>query len=300
MARSIVALAVFLVVFLEKGRACDVCGCSIGGTGLGLMAAYRQNFVGFQYQHMSFSSAHEHGDGSSDDFSAFEFVARYRVFRRLNLQLNQPWRLNVRQHPDGNISQKGLGDTRLTGNLILLNQVRLGEKFSLYAEAGGGFKAPTGKYESDIRAQRNLPENFNTGNGNWAGLLQSSVVLNHRNMGLAFTGSHQRNRRSTDGYRFGDQWSGQALLFNQFTLGGRFSLTPFGGVSTEKTERDETPNGKYATSTGGKGWFAAAGANLKFDDWLVGMAFLQPFSQQYSNAEVEAKGRLTAQLTCIF
>jgi hypothetical protein len=299
MARSIIALAVFIVVFFEKGAACDVCGFSVGG-GLGLMPAYHQNFVGFQYQHSSFSSTLEHGDGSSDDFHAFEFVARYRVFRRLNLQLNQPWRLNIRRQHDGDQSQKGFGDTRLTGNLILLNQVRLGKKFSLYAEAGSGVKMPTGKYEPDLRAQRNLPENFNTGNGNWAWLLQSSVVLNLRNRGLMLTGSHQRNRRSTDGYRFGNQWSGQVLLFNQFNPDGRFSLTPFGGVSAEKTGSDETPNGKFAPSTGGNGWFVAAGANLKFDDWLVGMAYLQPFSQHYSNAEVEAKGRLTAQLTYIF
>jgi hypothetical protein len=296
MARSITALAVFLLVFFEKGRTCDVCGCSVGGTGLGLMAAYHQNYVGFQYQLLPFLSTLAHSDGSSDDFHAFEFVTRFRVFRRLNLQLNQPWRLNIRQLPDGNISQNGFGDMKLTGNYIFLNQVELGKNFSLYAEAGGGIKIPTGKYDPDIRTRKNLPENFNTGNGNWASLFQSSIVLSRRNLGLSLTGSYQLNYRSTNSYRFGNQLSVQGLLFNQFLLNGRCSLTPFGGVFTEKVARDETPNGKYAPATGSDGRFAVAGLNLKFDEWLVGVAFSQP----YSNAEVEAKGRLSAQLSYIF
>ncbi len=300
MARSVFALAMFLLVFAEKGIACDACGCSVNGVGVGLMAAYRQNYVAFQYQYAPFSSKLEHAQGAVDGFHTFELAVRYRLWRRLSLQLHQPWRLNIRQHPDGDATQSGWGDTRLLANFALLNQVPLGNNFSLYAEIGAGMKAPTGKFDPKLHDEQNLPENFNPGNGSWAYLLQSNLALSHKNAGLSLSGSYQHNRPSKEGYRYGGQWSGQALLFNEFPLAGRLSITPYGGLVAEKVTQDEKANGKYAPSTGGRGWFAAAGLNLKFDNWLLGAAFSLPFSQHYSNAEVAAKGRLTVQVSHIF
>ena len=73
--------------------ACDACGCSVNGVGVGLMATYRQNFLGFQYQYAPFRSTLEHAQGATDYFHSFELMTRFRVFRRFNLQLNQPYRL---------------------------------------------------------------------------------------------------------------------------------------------------------------------------------------------------------------
>lgn len=300
MAKQIAALAVFLLLLGEKAAACDACGCSVNGVGVGLMATYRQNFLGFQYQYAPFRSTLEHTEGATDYFHSFELMARFRVFRRFNLQLNQPYRLNVRHHPDGDDQRSGLGDTRLLASYILLDQLTFGNGYRLYAEAGMGAKAPIGYFNANIHDEHNLPENFNPGNGSWAGLAQANLVLGRKNAGVTLTGSYQHNRPSTSGYRFGHQWSGQALLFNQFTTKGRISLTPYCGVAAEGVGRDVKANGNYAAATGGKGWFAAAGINLRFDQWLVGAAYSQPFSQHYSNAEVEAKGRLTLQLSHIF
>ncbi|MBK8564319.1 MAG: hypothetical protein IPN76_13520 [Saprospiraceae bacterium] len=300
MAKQIAALAVFLLLLGEKAAACDACGCSVNGVGVGLMATYRQNFLGFQYQYAPFRSTLEHAQGATDYFHSVELVARFRVFRRFNLQLNQPYRLNVRHHPDGDDQRSGLGDTRLLASYILLDQLAFGNGYRLYAEAGMGAKAPIGHFNANIHDEHNLPENFNPGNGSWAGLTQANLVLGRKNGGITLTGSYQHNRPSTSGYRFGHQWSGQALLFNQFTTKGGLSLTPYCGVAAEGVGRDVKANGKYAASTGGKGWYAAAGINLRFDQWLVGAGYSQPFSQHYSSAEVEAKGRLILQLSYIF
>ncbi|MEZ4962366.1 MAG: hypothetical protein R2830_21235 [Saprospiraceae bacterium] len=300
MAKSVIALAMFLPLFSEKSVACDACGCSVNGVGVGLMATYRQNYIGFQYQYAPFASTLEHTQDTRDYFHSFELTLRFRVWKRLNLQLNQPYRLNLRTHSEADGTRSGLGDTRLIANYILLNQVPLGKSFKLYAEAGGGVKAPTGNFDPNLHDENNLPENFNPGNGSWAGLLQTNLVLSHKNAGLTISGTFQHNSSSTQGYRFGNQWSGQALLFNQLSMGGRFWLTPFAGMAAEKVGKDVKADGKFAPSTGGNGLFAAAGLNLRFDNWLVGASFSQPVHQHISNAEVEAKGRLTVQLSHIF
>lgn len=300
MAKSVIALAVFLLVFVEKSVACDACGCSVNGVGVGLMATYRQNFVGFQYQYAPFSSTLEHSQGAKDYFHNFELALRFRVKRRFYLQLNQPYRLNVRRQPGANAERNGLGDTRLVTTFAFLNQIPIGKKLKLYAEAGGGIKAPIGQFDPKIHEGHDLPENFNPGNGSWAGQLQANFVLNHKNSGLNISTNYLHNRPSSSEYRFGHQWSGQALLFNQFLVNEKTSLTPFFGIAAEKVGRDVKADGKFATSTGGKGFFAAAGFNMRFNDWLLGATFSQPFSQHFSNAEVEAKGRMTLQLTHIF
>jgi len=300
MARNVIALAVFLLLFSEATMACDACGCSVNGVGVGLMAVYRQNYVGMQYQYAPFHSQLEHAHGAVDYFHSFELVARLRVLRRINLQLNQPYRLNIRRHPDGDDKRSGLGDTRLVAHYVLLDQHQFKGGLRLYTEAGIGVKAPTGHFDPDIHDAHNLPENFNPGNGSWGGILQANIVLGYQTGGLTLSGNYQYNGPSTSGYRFGHQWSGQALLYNQFWPNGAISLTPYIGLTAEGIGRDEQANGKYAASTGGKGWFAAAGLNLKFNQWLLGAALSHPLSQHYSNAEVEAKARMTMNLSFIF
>lgn len=290
----------FLLVFTEKARACDACGCSVNGIGVGLMATYRQNYIGFQYQYSPFQSMLEHGQGSKDYFHSVELAVRFSVLKRLNLQLYQPYRLNIRHSEDGNARLSGLGDTRFLANYTFFNERIVGGKLRLFVEAGVGLKAPTGHFNPDLHDQRNLPENFNPGNGSWAGLVQANIVLNRNSGGLLLTTNYQHNRPTSNGYRFGHQWSGQALVFNQFKINEKISVTPFGGSSVEKTFQDMKADGKYAASTGGHGVWMALGTNLRFDDWLVGITYAEPISQHISNAEVEAKGRLTVQFSHIF
>ncbi|MBI1228296.1 MAG: hypothetical protein GC192_23885 [Bacteroidetes bacterium] len=300
MAKCITALAMFLLVFTGNAKACDACGCSVNGVGVGLMATYRQNYIGFQYQYLPFRSTLEHGQGSKDYFHSFELAIRYSVLQRLNLQLYQPYHLNIRHSQDGNAQLSGLGDTRFLANYTLFNQTIFSGKMRLYVEAGAGVKAPTGHFNPDLHDQRNLPENFNPGNGSWAGLAQANIVLNRDNGGLLLTANYQHSRPASNGYRFGHQWSGQALVFNQFQFKGKPSLAPFTGVSVEKTFQDMEADGKYAASTGGHAMYLAFGTNLRYEDWLLGISYAEPISQHISNAEVEAKGRLTVQFSHIF
>lgn len=300
MAKCITALAMFLIVFTGKTMACDACGCSVNGIGVGLMATYRQNYIGVQHQYAPFRSTLEHGQGSKDYFHSFELAIRYSVSNRLNLQLYQPYRLNIRHSLDGNARLSGLGDTRFLANYTFFNQAIFSRKMRLFVEAGAGVKAPTGHFNPDLHAQRNLPENFNPGNGSWAGLAQANIVLSRKNGGLLLTTSYQHNRPASNGYRFGHQWSGQAMVFNQFQVNEKLSVTPFVGVSAEKTFQDLKADGKYAASTGGHAMYLALGTNLRHDNWLLGISYAEPVSQHISNAEVEAKGRLTVQFSHIF
>ncbi len=300
MARSVIALAVFLLVVLNRSVACDACGCSVNGAGIGLTAVYRQNYVGIQYQYAPFRSTLEHAHGAIDYFHSFELTARLRVLRRINLQLQQPYRINIRRHPDGDADRSGLGDTRFIAHYVLFDQRQLGGGFRLYFEAGIGVKAPVGHFDPTIQDDHNLPENFNPGNGSWAGLLQSNLVLGRNKAGLALSGNYQLNGASTSGYRFGNQWSGQALVFNQFMPGSVFSFTPFCGVAAEGVGQDVQSDGRYAASTGGNGWFLAAGLNLKIHSWLLGTTYSRPFSQHYSNAEVKAGARYSINVLYFF
>jgi hypothetical protein len=293
MARSLIALAVFLLVWTERTMACDACGCSVNSAGVGLTAVYRKNFAGLQYQYVPFSSTLEHAIGATDHFHSFELTARMRVLRRINLQLNIPYRLNVRNHPDGDDMRSGLGDARFAAHYVLADQKKLKGDFRLFAEAGLGLKTPTGHFDPALRDEHNLPENFNPGNGSWAWLAQANVVLSRNNGGITLSGSYLLNSPSSSGYRFGPQWSGQVFVFNQFLSDKKISLTPHLGLAAEGIGRDINGDGKYAPSTGGQGWYLAGGLNFVSGKWLLGAVVTQPFIQTYSNEEVKAKTRFT-------
>ena len=299
MARRLLVLAVFLLAGVEKSVGCDACGCSAMGSGVGLMAAFRQNSLGLQYHYTPFSSALEHAHGARDYFHTMETVFRFHLATRFKGQLNQPYRLNVRRHPGENQSLGGFGDTRLSLSYALLDQKPLGKKATLYVEAGLGVKAPTGAYDENL-LNKNLPENFNTGLGAWGGIFQTNIGINLKNSGVALSGNYQSNWIPEGKYQFGDQWSGQAYAFHQFFAGARLKVTHFAGGAAEWVAQDRQADGKYAPATGGSGVFAAVGCNLQVGNWLFGGSFLTPIKQQYSNDEVKAKGRFSLQFARIF
>ena len=299
MARNIFLLAMILFYSVHHARACDACGCSAGGIGLGLMAVYRGHLASVHYQFAPFSSQLEQTQGAKDFFHTTDWLLRYRLGLRWNLQFNQGFRWNYREHPDGNYSLSGLGDTRLGANYILFSQKSLGAGLELYGEAGGGFKVPTGKFDPDLRS-KNLPENFNPGQGAWGWQLQSNWVLKHPVLGLAVTTIFSDQLASKGGYHFGSQWMGQFLLFRHQLIKGDWSVMPYAGLQSEIINRDLDTEGFYAHGTGGKGLFLTTGANLKWSGWMLGGAISFPFHQHYSNAEVGADPRINIQFSRIF
>lgn len=299
MERRLFVLSVLLVFLFQQTWACDACGCSVNGGGIGLMSAYRYNYIGLQWHHAGFEATPGHGQGAQDGFHTFELAVRYHLSNRFNVLLNQPFNWNIREVEGIKHHIHGISDTRVFANYTLLQNAKIGKEAKLYWEAGAGLKIPLGEFDPNIH-DKDLPENFNAGNGSWGYLFQSNMVLNRKKSGMVWTANYQHNGSTNEGYTFGNQFSSQLLFFHEIKIKEALKITPNAGLYSEWVTGDKFANDNAVTGTGGKGLFISTGLQLKKDNWLAGISYAQPIRQNYSHDEVDALGRFSCQVFYIF
>lgn len=210
-----------------------------------------------------------------------EISARYQVSPRWKLALQQPYRWNVRQLPNETETLQGLADTRLTGSFAVLDNFTVGHNTMVYWELGAGVKLPTGKYDQSIY-YRDLPGNLNLGMGNMGYLFLTNAVFYRNKYGLSMNAAFQYNGESRDGYQFGDQFTAGLTIFREFTFREKWKLVPFAGASMEKFGKNYLPSGNFAEGSGGEGWLALLGGNVRFDNLQLGLSASRPFHQNYA------------------
>ena len=145
--------------------ACDVCGCSISNNGTGILSAYQYNTFGIRWYNTTFRQAPEFGN-TRDVFQTAEVFFQFHPIERLRLSAFQAikWHQRFGYTEVEDASLFGLGDTRFMANYAVIEQLRIIGASTLYWELGSGIKLPTGKYDDQIH-RKDLPENFNLGNG---------------------------------------------------------------------------------------------------------------------------------------
>lgn len=279
--------------------ACDACGCSVNGGGVGLLTAFRNNTVGLSWQYAPFEASEAVGTDTRDYFQTVELFVSYHLNRRWQLAAFLPYRHNRRLTEGGNVRLDGISDLRLLGTYAFIDYMPGGGQSQFYWDAGTGVKAPTGRYDADIY-RRNLPDNFNLGGGGWSWLLQSRLLYRLGNFGATANGAFQSANGTASGYRFGHQVSAAALLFVRKTLGARVEGTLFGGMLYEEIGPDDYPHGKAPHPTGGEGFYAATVLNLKAGDWLLSANYAHPVGQRYAGGEVVARPRVSLSGAFVF
>ena len=292
----------FVIVSVSAAHACDACGCSASGFGVGLMTDYRSNFIRLSYFDSRFSSNSEHGHhNSSDVFARMNLSFRYSFKRLPKLRFTGtiPYGFNFREDSETETSINGFSDTRLIVNYALLNTMSRNMKTSFYLEAGGGVSLPTGKYNSDIQFEKNLPENFNIGNGSLGYVFQMNAVLSHNKHGLLINNNYQLNGNTEQGYHFGNQFSSQLTAFREIPI-GKFAVIPNAGLLYERISSDEYRNGNLVPETGGKGLFFSSAVNFKTDKCLAGLSYSLPIEQQYSGGVIDAGRKLAVHFSYLF
>ena len=293
-------LFLFFLLFglmVDDSNACDVCGSSITGGSIGLLTAYKSNYIGIGWQLARFNTGQE--KETKDVFHVMEVSARIKLTERFNLLFHQPFKRNTRETSSDIVSVTGISDTRLLLNYSILNDVSLGSDLKLYAELGLGVKLPLGKYNPSIH-QKNVPENFNLGNGSWGYLMQPAIVINKNLSGIVLSGYFQYNAKSSSDYQFGRQMNGQFTVYHQYALSEGLNLVPNIGMGLESISTDKYANETSVHGTGGDGGFAKVACQIKHEKWIIGAAYQHPVWSDYSGGDVTAKGRISCQLNFIF
>lgn len=292
----------FAIACSSNTNACDACGCSVNGFGIGLMTDYRSNFIRLGYFDTQFSSNPEHGHhNSSDVFTRMNVSFRYsfKKLSKLRFMGDLSYGRNTRSDSGSETSIGGFSDTRLIVNYALLNTMAKNMKTAFYLEAGGGLSLPTGRFNADIVSDEDLPENFNIGNGSLGYIFQMNAVLSHNKYGFLINNNYQLNSRTAQGYHFGNQFSSQLTAFREFPT-EKFSIIPNAGLLYERISSDEYSNKNQVPEKGGEGLFFSSAINFKTEKWLAGVSYSLPIDQHYSGGVIDAGNRLAVHFSYLF
>ena len=299
MTRMILSFVIFTLSFIGL-NACEACGCSLSGNGIGLLSVFGQNTISLRLASNSFLGNVEYGDPYQDHFYTLELTGRYQFSKRWSASIFLPYRLNERTAPDIDpLKVNGIGDPRLLLNYSILNNKLVGPNQKIRWEARLGMSFPFGQYDPDL-LDRDLPENFNAGRGSYAYLLQSGLIYSIGKWGLNLETGAQFFGKTKENYQFGNEYSTALLGFRNIEITDNFKITPYLGAYAEYIETNQHANGNAAHGTGGEGVFLNGGIQFQSKAWTLSGSIQKPIIENYSDLEVTANSRINIQLNYLF
>lgn len=287
--------------------ACDVCGCSLGGSYFGILPQFNKNFVGLRWSQARFHAYMNHQsdylkpETSNDTYQKLELWGRYYVNKRIQLFAFIPYSFNSMKGTEQVVSSQGLGDITLIGNYLLLNT---GEdktkKFKHTWMAGAGVKLPTGDSNLEDKGVLVNP-NFQLGTGSLDFLLSTVYTLRYQKAGLSVESGYKINTRNRNDYVFGNQFHASSQVF-YWQNAGVFAFLPNAGVYFEQAakHRDGTI---LQANTGGSSVQLTAGLETYVKGFTVGFTYKHPVNQHYNSdniADITAKDSWSLSLTYNF
>lgn len=295
-----VCLLICSLLMVSSTYAHDSCACSGSKGGVGLLSNFRNNNLSLSWYQSAFRSTVGYGEPTQDRFSTVELSMRYLVHPRLSVSAFLPYQFNLRQEDNESISMNGLSDIRLNVDYIFVNNPCFSDKAKIYFDAGLGVQAPTGKYDALIE-QQHLPDNFNPGRGSWAVGVRSTFIFTYSGFGVLVNGSYWKHGKTSTDMTFGEETNVGLWLFGDLKIKAGFKISPYLAVNFEKVNQNLGAEGFAIRGTGGEATMMSFGANVELNEqFIIGGAFLNPLQANYSDGEIEARSRMTLNLTYLF
>lgn len=302
-----VLLIITMLSLTRSAHACDVCGCSLGGSYYGILPQFSKNFVGLRwsqakfYAHMNHDSEYLGEEYSNDSYNKVELWGRFYINKRIQLFAFVPYSFNNMDGTEQKVRTHGLSDITVVANYLILNT---GEDststFKHTWMAGGGIKLPTGS--SDLEDQGKLVNpNFQLGTGSTDFIISTVYTVRYKKVGLNTETGYKINTRNSNDYLFGNQFHASTQFFYWQNIKG-FSLLPNAGVYYESAPKHKSGD-IIQPNTGGTALLLTTGLETYVKRFTLGINYKYPLSQNYNSDEIssiESKQRWMMSLTYNF
>lgn len=298
---------VIMVASLGRTHACDVCGCALGGGYYGILPQFNKNFVGLRWSQAKFYAYMNHQgeylgeEYSNDTYNKLELWGRFYVTKRFQVFAFVPYAFNEMNGSHQAVSNSGLGDITVVGNVILLNTgTSETAKWKHTLMAGGGVKLPTGANDLEDNGTLVNP-NFQLGTGSVDFLTSLVYTLRYQKGGVNLETGYKINTRNNDDYLFGNQFYASTQLFYWQNVKS-FSFLPNAGLFYEQAVHHRKGRA-LQSNTGGSALFATAGLETYFKTISLGVTFKHPVRQSFNSdaiADISARDRVVVSLSYNF
>jgi len=274
---------------------CDACGCSATGGGMGFSSMLNKNFVGLRYVNQSYTSR----DGIFNDskwidenFNTVQLWARIPVFKNFQISAQVPYHFHNRELSTGEQTISGLGDITVLGLYTVYQTHKDSTVFVHTLQAGGGIKAPTGKYDTNNKGSQN--PSFQVGTGSWDYLVAAEYVIRRKDLGFNAMVNYIYKTENEDHYKFGNQFNYGGTLF-YILEGSKYTFVPQGGLSgelyaTNRQFKEDVP------ATKGDILFGKLGLEVGTGRFSMGVNAMLPVNQNLTGGKVEANYRCSVNL----
>jgi hypothetical protein len=279
--------------------ACDICGCGIGNTYIGILPDFNKHILGVRYRQNAMMTHVGIGGSTSylttkETYRIAELWGGWNITRNFRLMLTLPYSFNEKINQGISKTKNGPGDVTLTGYYQLLNTKKVIAGSKLLVQnlwAGGGVKLATGKYNPSDKSSGNDNANlFQSGTGSYDFTLNVMYDIRLQDVGLNINSVYKINTKNRYDYRYGNKFNISSQVYYKFRVKKKVTIAPNAGIQYEISNRDIDKN-MEVTVSGGRLFSGTAGIEVSFGKISFGANMQTPLSQNLANGIVQAKDR---------
>jgi hypothetical protein len=279
--------------------ACDICGCGIGNTYIGILPDFNKHILGIRYRQNSMMTHIGIGGSTSylttkENYNITELWGGWNITSKFRLMLTVPYSFNKKTNQGISQTKNGLGDITITGYYQLINTKKPLTNNKLLVQslwAGGGIKLATGKYNpSDKNSGNNNANLFQSGTGSFDFTANVMYDIRLQDAGLNINSAYKTNTNNRYGYRYGNKFNISSQLYYKFRVKKNATIAPNGGIQYETSDTDLDKNMEVVVS-GGNLLSGTAGIEVSFGKISLGANMQIPLSQDLANKIVKANNR---------
>ena len=279
--------------------ACDICGCGVGNSYIGILPDFSKKIIGIRYRYNSLRTHIGAGGAityltTDERYRMMELWGGWNISKRIRIMASLPYNFNEKKSQDEIKRKSGLGDFMVSGYYELANKRKAVLNDKLLVQSlwiGAGVKIPTGEYanadKSDMADNSNLFQ-LGTGSIDFSANVMYDIRL--QDAGLNFNAGYRINTVNKYSYRYGNKFSLSTQAYYKFRLADKISIAPNAGIQYENAAKDM--DGRYrADISGGRILLATVGAEAVFNKVIVGANYQLPLSQRLAGGFVKANNR---------
>jgi len=282
-----------------KTNACDICGCGVGGTYIGILPEFNKHIIGLRYRQNLLTSHLQEGGNESylttkERYQSAEVWSGWNITSRLRVMSIIPYNSISQKRKDGqSLLQQGIGDVSIFSYYNIINSRKTPGYAKLLVQSlwlGAGIKLPTGRY-SPANTNNTNANLYQLGTGSYDVIFTAMYDIRLQDAGLNINAQYKMNTANNYAYQYGNKWSATAQLYYKFNFKNTFFIAPNAGTQYDYANLDEDDDYDVVLS-GGTLLLATAGVETYWKKHLnIGGNYQYPLSQNLAKGTVSAHSR---------
>lgn len=294
---TITVIALFL---FANAKACDICGCGVGGYYIGILPEFYKHIFGIRYRYNSLKTHLGAGGGTTylttqERYQTTELWGAWNIGKKFRIMAAVPYAFNERKNQGVSKKKNGVGDISINGYYQLFNFKKAVFSKKLMIQTlwiGGGVKLATGKYTPADKQNNSQNTNlFQLGTASYDFSVHAMYDLRIQDAGLNVSASYKMNTANKYDYSYGNKLNTTAQLYFKFRVKNKFTIAPNTGITYENSKKD-IDNQILVDVSGGNLLLGTLGVETTFKKISLGGNWQAPLSQNLANGFVKANNRV--------